>query len=44
MVSQTAAGEPLNPAEMALIRQASAVTVRSEQLQIAIVRGEAIDG
>lgn len=36
-------GGPLNPAEMALIRQAAALTVRGEALQADIVSGRAAD-
>lgn len=35
--------QPPGPREMALIRQAAAVTLEAEQLQMAIVRGDAID-
>jgi len=34
-------GEPLNPAEMALVKQAAALTVRAEALQIDILNGSA---
>jgi len=36
-------GEPLNPAEMALVKQAAALTVRAEALQIDIINGGAAD-
>jgi len=39
----TGEGGPLNPAEMALIRQAAALTVRGEALQADIVSGRAAD-
>jgi hypothetical protein len=35
-------GAPLNPAELALVKQAAAITVRAEALQAAIVRGEPV--
>ncbi len=34
---------PPGPREMALIRQAAAVAIQAEELQAAIVRGEAVD-
>ncbi len=36
-------GEPLNPAEMVLVRQAAGITVRVEALQANIIRGEPIN-
>ena len=35
-------GAPLNPAELALVKQAAAITVRAEALQADIVRGEPV--
>jgi len=36
-------GTPLNPAELALVKQAAAITVRAEALQADIVRGKPVD-
>ncbi len=35
-------GAPLNPAELALVKQAAAITVRAEALQADIVRGKPV--
>jgi hypothetical protein len=35
-------GAPLNPAELALVKQAAAITLRAEALQADIVRGEPV--